>query len=287
MRKFLSIFILLFIPCTFFAQKTKKVCGEYIYYVPSNQSLEQAKNIALDRAKLQALAYEFGTIVSQTNSTVITNENGKTDNRFFSLSGSEVKGEWIENDGDPQYEITYEQNMLVVKCNVCGRAREIKNSSIDFKAMILRNGTSERFISKEFHDNDYMYLLFQAPVDGYVAAYLIDETPTAFCLLPYQNDSDGQQKVIHGQQYVFFSPEMAKEEINLVDQYSLACSGTVEHNQIYVIFSPTPFVKAVDNIGGKYMPRQLDYMKFKEWLSNCKKLDPKMSVKILHMEIRP
>ena len=85
----------------------------------------------------------------------------------------------------------------------------------------------------------------------------------------------------------FIAAEMAKEEINLVDQYSLACSGTVEHNQIYVIFSPTPFVKAVDNIGGKYMPRQLDYMKFKEWLSNCKKLDPKMSVKILHMEIRP
>lgn len=74
--------ILCILPLTFYAQKTKKVCGEYIYYVPTNQSLEQAKAIALDRAKIKALADEFGTIVSQTNSTVITNENGKTDNRF-------------------------------------------------------------------------------------------------------------------------------------------------------------------------------------------------------------
>ena len=236
--------ILCILPLTFYAQKTKKVCGEYIYYVPTNQSLEQAKAIALDRAKIKALADEFGTIVSQTNSTVITNENGKTDNRFFSLSGSEVKGEWLENEGEPQYEISYEQNMLTVKCSVCGKAREIKNSSVNFKAMILRNGTTERFNSSEFHDNDFMYLLFQAPVDGYVAAYLIDETPTAYCLLPYQNDSDGQQAVKHGQEYIFFSPEKALEEVNLVDQYSLTCAGTAEQNQIYVICllytSPSP-----------------------------------------------
>lgn len=281
------LIILGILPLTFYAQKTKKVCGEYIYYVPTDQSLEQAKAIALDRAKIKALADEFGTIVSQTNSTVITNENGKTDNRFFSLSGSEVKGEWLENEGEPQYDISYEENMLTVKCAVCGRAREIKNSSVNFKTMILRNGTTERFNSSEFHDNDFMYLLFQAPVDGYIAAYLIDETPTAYCLLPYQNDSDGQQAVKHGQEYVFFSPEKASEEINLVDQYSLTCAGTVEHNQIYVIFSPNPFIKATDNNSGKYMPRQLSYKDFTEWLSDCRKLDPQMSIKILHMEIRP
>lgn len=281
------LIILGILPLTFYAQKTKKVCGEYIYYVPTNQSLEQAKAIALDRAKIKALADEFGTIVSQTNSTVITNENGKTDNRFFSLSGSEVKGEWLENDGEPQYDISYEENMLTVKCAVCGRAREIKNSSINFKTMILRNGTTERFNSSEFHDNDFMYLLFQTPVDGYVAAYLIDETPTAYCLLPYQNDSDGQQAVKHGQEYIFFSPEKASEEVNLVDQYSLTCAGTVEHNQIYVVFSPNPFIKATDSTSRNFLPRQLNYKDFTEWLSNCRKRDPQMSIKILHMEIRP
>ena len=132
-----------------------------------------------------------------------------------------------------------------------------------------------------------MYLLFQTPVDGYVAVYLIDETPTAYCLLPYQNDSDGQQIVKHGKEYIFFSPEKASEELNLVDQYSLTCSGSVEHNQIYVIFSPNPFTKATDNAGAKYLPRQLSYKEFTEWLSNCRKLDPKMSIKVLHMEIRP
>ena len=287
MKRIISLLIMLLLPLTFYAQKVKKVCGEYTYYVPANQSLEQAKNIALDIAKIKALADEFGTVVSQTNSTVITNENGKSDNRFFSLSGSEVKGEWLENDGEPQFEIQYEQGMLIVKCAVCGKAREIKNSGVDFKAMMLRNGTTERYTSREFHDSDFMYLLFQAPMNGYVAAYLIDETPTAYCLLPSQTDSDGQQLVKHGQEYIFFSPEKAMEEANIVDQYSLTCTSSVEHNQIYVIFSPNPFIKAVDNTTDRYMPRQLGYREFTEWLTTCRKRDPQMSIKVLHMEIRP
>ena len=72
MKRIISLLIMLLLPLTFYAQKVKKVCGEYTYYVPANQSLEQAKNIALDRAKIKALADEFGTVVSQTNSTVIT-----------------------------------------------------------------------------------------------------------------------------------------------------------------------------------------------------------------------
>lgn len=274
-------------PLMAFAQKTKKVCGEYIYYAPSTQSLEDAKYTALERAKLQALADEFGTVITQSNSTVMTMENGKTDSRFFSLSGSEVKGEWIENVGEPEYEITFEQNMLVIKCAVCGRAREIQNSTVDFTAKILRNGTEEKFVSSEFHDGDNMYLYFQSPVDGYVAAYLIDESPTAFCLLPYQADSDGQQFVKHGEPYVFFAPEKAKEEMNLVDQYTLTCSGAAENDQIYVIFSPLPFTKAVDNAGSNLLPRQLTYREFTEWLANCRKKDNRMGVKVIHITVRP
>lgn len=285
-------FWVLWIGCLFcvsqamYAQRPRKVCGEYLYYVPSTQSLEQAKLVALERAKLQALADEFGTIVSQTNSTVIENQNGKTDSRFFSLSGSEVKGEWLENTKEPEFEISYEKNMLVIRCSVCGRARELKNTSVDFKAMLLRNGTSEKFASGEFRDGDNLYLLFQAPVDGYVAAYLIDDTPTAFCLLPYQNDQDGQQRVRHGEEYIFFCPEKAVEEVALVDQYVLTGSRSVEHNQVYVIFSPNPFVKAVDRSSDDFLPRQLDYQRFSEWLSDRRKVDTSMGIKILQLDVR-
>ena len=104
------------------AQRTEKVRAEYIYHAPENISLEEAKRIALERAKIQAIADEFGTIVSQSNTTLVSNRNGESSTDFFSLGGSEVKGEWIETIGQPSYDISYEQNMLVVKVTVSAPA---------------------------------------------------------------------------------------------------------------------------------------------------------------------
>lgn len=286
MKRYTSLLFLIFFPLILSAQKAEKVCGEYIYYAPSDKSLEEAKRIALERAKLQALADKFGTIVTQSNATLMKNENGKTDTHFFSLSDSEVKGEWLQDQGEPAYDISYEQGMLVVKCSVCGKAREIVNNAPDFTARILRNGTEEKFTSSDFHNGDDMFLFFQSPVDGYVAAYLIDETPTAYCLLPYRNDGDGQQPVKHGEKYVFFSPSTAKESPSLVDEYTLTCNGSIEHNQIYVIFSPNPFTKAMDSQNNELLPRELSYEAFSRWLVKCRKRDTKMGVKVIRIDIQ-
>lgn len=48
-----------------FSQQIKKVEGEYTYIVPENVDLEKAKHIALERLKIQLIADEFGTTVSQ------------------------------------------------------------------------------------------------------------------------------------------------------------------------------------------------------------------------------
>ena len=68
-----------------FAQRTEKVRSEYIYHAPENLSLEEAKRIALERAKIQAIADEFGTIVSQSNTTLVSNRNGESSSDFFSF----------------------------------------------------------------------------------------------------------------------------------------------------------------------------------------------------------
>ncbi|MDE6689492.1 MAG: DUF4384 domain-containing protein, partial [Prevotella sp.] len=170
-----------------FSQKMKTVEGEYTYHAPENVTLEEAKLTALDRAKIQALADEFGTIVSQTNSTHIQNGNGKSDIDFLSIGGSEVKGEWIETTGEPQYHISYDQGMLVVKVSVKGKAREIVSAQMEIKTKVLRNGTEDKFESDEFHDGDDLYLSFISPVSGYLAVYLVDAEQKAFCLLPYQS----------------------------------------------------------------------------------------------------
>ena len=130
MVRALFIFSLLLSSLTVFAQKMKTVEGEYTYHAPENVTMEQAKRTALDRAMIQALADEFGTIVSQSNATRVENKNGQTDIDFLSIGGSEVKGEWIETIGEPQYNIRYEGDMLIVSVKVKGKAREIVSAGI-------------------------------------------------------------------------------------------------------------------------------------------------------------
>lgn len=283
----LSFFILIF-STTAFAQKVKNVCGEYTFYAPENVSLSEAKRIALERAKLQALADEFGTVISQVNTSVVKDGNGKADSHFFSLSGTEVKGEWIEDKGEPKY--TYdtdkENGTLVVTCSICGKAREIISAQIEFMAKVLRNGIEAQNESEIFRSGDDMFLSFQSPTDGFIAVYLIDETPTAYCLLPYRKDGDGQQPVKHGEKYIFFSPKYDVNHPDIVDEYTLTCNKEEEHNQIYVIFSPKPFTKALDNQVKETIPRELDYEAFTKWLGNCRKRDKQMGVVIKNINIK-
>ena len=99
MCKLILSFLILIFSTTVFAQKVKNVCGEYTFYAPENVSLSEAKRIALERAKLQALADEFGTVISQVNTSVVKDDNGKADSHFFSLSGTEVQNTFRSYEG--------------------------------------------------------------------------------------------------------------------------------------------------------------------------------------------
>lgn len=285
MRSKLFLLAIILFPLTLCAQRVQRVCGEYTYYAEANQSLNDAKRAALESTKLQALANTFGTIISQRSAQKETSVNGEDNSYYFSLSASEVKGEWIEDIGEPTYDVSFIQDMLVVKCKVCGKARELSNEAVDFTATILRNGTEAKFADTNFQSGDDMFLLFHSPADGYVAAYLIDETPAAYCLLPYMGNASGQQPVKHNENYIFFSPGKAGKGEN-VDEYTLTCNNDIERNQIYVIFSPKPFTKALDSHVNENLPRQLSYEDFSKWLGTCRKRDTKMGVKVMHIEIK-
>lgn len=262
-----------------FSQKMKTVEGEYTYHAPENVTLEEAKRIALDRAKIQALADAFGTIVSQTNATHVQNRNGNSDIDFLSIGGSEVKGEWIETVGEPQYNISYEQGMLVVKVSVKGKAREIVSAQIDIKAKVLRNGTEDKFESDEFRDGDDLYLSFVSPVSGYLAVYLVDAEQKAYCLLPYRSQTDGIYKVEANRRYVFFNiKEAPPQERQYVDEYVMTCSRSSEYNQIYVIFSPQSFIKAVDSSSSETLPRELSFEDFQKWMVKVRQKDVNLTL---------
>lgn len=275
---FLICFVSFFFSASF-AQRTKKVQTEYIYYAPENISLEEAKHIALERAKIQSIADEFGTIVSQTNTTMMGNLNGNSSIDFSSLGVSEVKGEWIETIGQPQFEINYEQNMLVVKVEVSGRIREIVSAVINLKAKILRNGTEDKFEADNFRNGDDLFLSFQAPKDGYLAVYLIDATRTAYCLLPYRMQREGIYSIEANRHYVFFSSNHSMgAEKSVVDEYVMTTDKTSEYNQIYIIYSPNSFTKAIDSGANVSLPRELPFEEFQKWLVGCRKFDKEMQV---------
>lgn len=269
------------------AQQTKKVRGEYTYHAPENVTLEEAKRTALERAKIQLIAEEFGTVVTQTNTTFVENTDEESSVEFRSLAASDVKGEWIETIGTPEYSISYEQNMLVVKVCVEGRIREIKTAKVQFKAKVLRNGTDDRFEDYNFKNNDALYLSFTSPINGYVAVYLIDAEHNAYCALPYPNDSDGQTKVQHDKSYIFFSKEKAHPtERHITEEYKLTCDKDKEVNWLYIIFSPNPFVKVVDEQGESFRPRMTDYETFSKWLTRCRRIDKEMVVDVKEVVIK-
>lgn len=286
MRHFCSLLLSVLLSSAVFAQKVKTVEAEYTYYAPENVTLEEAKRTALDRAMKQAIADEFGTIVEQSNATRVENKDGKTSLDFLSIGGSEVKGEWIETIGKPVYNIRYEENVLVVNCRVKGKAREIVTAQIDFKAKVLRNGTEDKFESDQFHSGDDLFLSFHSPVNGYLAVYLVDASNQAYCLLPYRGQTDGIYSIKANQRYLFFNiKEAPQAERPYVDEYVMTCSRSSEQNQIYVIFSPNQFVKAVDNQSNASLPRELKFEDFQKWLAKCRKHDKEMNLRMIPITI--
>lgn len=263
-----------------FSQKVKTVDGEYTYVVPENIDLEKAKQVAVERAKIQIVADEFGTIVSQSNSTSVKNKNGKSNVDFISVGGSEAKGEWLETIGKPILKTEVYDEQLVVKVWIKGKIREIISSNADFSVRILRNGTDDRFEDDVFKNGDDLFLSFQSSVNGYIVIYLVDNDENAFCLLPYQNQAQGNVKVNANEKYVFFSIKQASDSMRqYTDEYTMTCSHTQELNQIYVIFSQNPFVKAVDGKRSDSLPRTLTEGEFQKWLAKCRTRDRQMVYK--------
>lgn len=286
-KKYLCCFICIVFSICCFSQKIKTVDGEYTYVVPENVNLDKAKYIALERLKIQLIEEEFGATVSQSNSTLVKNNNGKSDVDFVSIGGSEVNGEWIETIGTPRYNIYYENNMLVVSVKAKGRIREIISTAVDVKSLVLRNGIEDRFESDTFKSGDDLYISFQSPTNGYLVVYLVDTEQRAFCLLPYQNMKEGSFNVEANKRYVLFSTQTAASELKpYVDEYTMTCTHDQEINQLYVIFSTSPFVKAIDDKLEKELPRELSNEDFQKWLAKYRTRDTNMVVKKKTITIR-
>lgn len=288
MRIILSVIFVLFCDIICFSQTVKKVKSEYTYLAPETQSVGQAKDIALERAKIQIIADEFGTTISQTNYTDVKNRNGISSIDFQSVGMSDLRGEWIETIGNPIYTISYSDGVQSVNVQVEGRIRSLSKSYADINVKLLRNQPDIRFESNEFHNNDDLFIRFVSPIDGYLTIYLLDEDGNAFCLLPYAKQSNGIFRVTANKEYMLFSKNNCSAvERNIVDEYIMTCGAIPEYNKIAIVFSDNHFVKSNDSGTTSLMPRQLPSKDFHKWVAKSRSSDLNMQYIEIPFKIIP
>lgn len=272
-----------------FADSVKKISGSYTYYGDKNDSPAMSKMKALEGARLDALSREFGTIVSQDVVQADRIDSKGESSNFFSLSSSEVKGEWIADEGDPVYTVSLgNDDCLIVSCRVKGSAKSISNDAVDFEALALRNGNTKGNSSTEYHQGDDLFLAFSAPVDGYLSVFLMGNDGTVNKMLPYQGDSRQEVKVKKGYDYVFFDPSKHSGDFGEIDAFSIATNGEIEFNKLYVVFSPNSFSAPVLHPAkSEYELPYLSEEEFSKWLVKNRRNDPKMGVKQINLKLYP
>lgn len=273
-----------------FSQKATKVSGKYVFYPPSTMSIDEAKSEAIKRARLQALADAFGTIISQTSNTVMTNNGGESSVDFFSSGVNEVMGEWIEDSEEPKVTIEYIDDTLVVTATVKGKGRPLSKTLIPIMAKVLRNSTDENNESDSFLNGDSMFLSFQTPVNGYLIVYLIDHaTDQVFCLLPYASSSLPSYQVDQDKRYVFFTDKKPYATVEEgVDEYVLTCSGrSTEYNEIVILFSTSNLIKGNTTRHSLNLPRQMAYKDFSDWLIKLKNSDSNIQTIYKPITVKP
>ena len=278
MKRLLQILQLMLIPVfPLCAQKT--VVGQitYTYVMSDVETVRDAQVEALRQAQIQLIADHFGTTVNSSTTITMSSENGNGSVRDFTIGETEVKGEWLRTIGTPLFQKACVDDHFIIKVTVKGEMREIVSNTVNCKFKVLRNGTGDRFESTTFKNRDYMYLSFQTPEEGYLAVYLTDGE-TVQCLFPYTGLPASAMNVKADRKYVLFSKEESGDlDPNQVKRMQLGCSGQMEHNRIYIIFSPNRFSKAVDQWNGD-LPRSLSYNDFLSWLASVRKKDTRMGV---------
>ncbi len=285
MKRIVSIF-LLFFPFFVFAQNIKTVSGEYVYYPPDTESYEVAKAKALYFAQIRLLADTFGTVVSSSAAMVISNDGNHSKVENFSIGESEVKGEWLETIGEPEYSrFLDDSDVMAIKVKVKGKVRELLPSRYDYQAKILKNGMGDRYESMDFMEGDDLYMSFAASSDGYLAVYLYDGEYDVCRLFPYLSMDAGCYRIKGSKRYVLFSSECPEPPLlaHEVDEFCMTCGRSIELNRIYVVFSPNAFAGIVS--AGK-MSCNMPYTDFQKWLSRLRIKDADMKVKTFDITVK-
>ena len=262
-----------------FAQHIVNACGEIDYVVPESQTLAEAKQTAITQARLKAIADEFGTIVSQSNTSSMHSKNGKTNSTFNSFSENEVRGIWISDNKEPEVNVKYRDATMVIHAEVCGKIREQKQSSVELQVKPLNKGIE----STLFKNKDRFSLSFKSAASGFVAVFIRDDdNDIVNVMMPYDNGDGNAREVKSNKEYLFLctkDPEYPYDEETI-----LTTSKEMEHNTLIVVFSQKKFHISLNN-NGEFVP-EVENSKFQKWLHGLRVYDTTAQVEEIVLTIK-
>lgn len=259
MKYAINLILLLLFSATLQAQRVATVCGEYRYTVPGEIPLNRAKQIAIDKARNEAIANEFGQVVSQSTNTTIHGSGTQSSVQSDSYASTESKAIWLSDTKEPEVSIAYENDVMVITASVCGKARELKTAEVELRMQVLNNG----FESDQFRSNDKVSILFKSPVSGYVAVFFRDDNAGIIsCMLPYENEDGTAREVKSNKEYTYLSTA------DLIYPYQeetiLVTDKTVEFDTFILVFSKKDF-SMPSSEAGEFVP-ELSVEDFQKWL---------------------
>jgi len=275
--------------------KLVKTSGKsQVQWYPERESMTQAKEKALELAKINALENAFGTLVVQGNTVYIENkktgEKVETKTTFKMIGNTAVKGEIIQVL-KTNYKETVRQEKIkrkkvditYVDCEVTLEAKEIIDSGIEVQTYALNTIELVKPVT-DFYQGDDLFLYFRSPVNGYLAVYL-DDGEQAQCLLPYRKMPAGLEEampIVADKEYIFFSDKPQfnyfTDDFFVEDTYELVASSPKDINRIYVVFSKQLLNKPILNRDSNNklqvefeknnyeLPRAINSDAFQEWL---------------------
>ena len=251
------LFVLLAI--TIQAQRVTTVCGEYRYIVPGEIPLNRAKQIANDKARNEAIANEFGQVVSQSTTTTIHTSDTKSEIQSDSYASTESKAIWLSDTKEPEVSIAYENDVMVITASVCGKVRELQTAEVELKMQVLNNG----FESDRFRSGDRVSVLFKSPVSGYVAIFIRDDNAGIIsCMMPYENEDGTARDVKSNKEYTYLST--ADPIYPYQEETILVTEKTVEFDTFILVFSKKAFSMPASDMG-EFVP-ELSVEDFQKWL---------------------
>ncbi|MBN1251951.1 MAG: hypothetical protein JXA16_07435 [Bacteroidales bacterium] len=291
-----------------------KAKGEaLVQWYPEIESLNAAKERAYEKAKINALENEYGTLVVQGNSVYIENKNTgeKTEtNTVFKMIGNiAVKGEIIEIIKTDYKEIKKKEKVngkkseiTYIECKVILSSKEIVDTKIDIEAYPLNSNKLIRPVT-DFYEGDDLFLFFRSPVNGFLTVYL-DDNKDAQCLLPYRKMPKGMEEAFPieaDKDYVFFSDlpnhNYFNDDFFAEDTYELYASTEKDLNRMYVIFSKSPLNKLIlkESENNKLkveidkenyeLPKVIDSDTFQKWLIKIQQIRNDLIIKNILISI--